>query len=89
MWHLYIIEGKDGVLYTGITTDLDRRLNEHNGVDIENSNSKSKGAKFTKGRGPFVLVYQKEFENRSLATKEEMRIKALSKIEKLKLCGRV
>jgi putative endonuclease len=88
MWYLYIIEGKDGVLYTGITTDIDRRLNEHNGIDIENSNAKSKGAKFTKGRGPFELIYQMEFENRSLATKEEIRVKSLPKSEKLKLCGR-
>jgi putative endonuclease len=77
MYFVYIIQCSDDTLYTGITTNLDRRIKEHN-------NSKL-GAKYTKVRRPVKLVYSKEFENRSEASKEESRIKKLSRTEKLKL----
>ncbi len=77
MYFLYIIQCNDQTLYTGITTDLERRIKEHNSSKL--------GAKYTKVRRPVKLVYSKEFENRSLASKEESRIKKLSRTEKIKL----
>ena len=75
MYFVYIIQCKDRTLYTGITTNLDRRIEEHN-------NSKL-GAKYTRVRRPVKLVYSKEFIDRSEASKEESRIKKLSRKEKL------
>jgi len=77
MYFVYILECADQTFYTGITTDLDRRIKEHNTSKI--------GAKYTKMRRPVKLVYSKEFENRSKALIEEARIKKLSKIEKFNL----
>ncbi len=68
-------------MYTGITTDVDRRISEHEGT----VQGKGKGAKFTRGKGPFELMYTAEFKTKSEAAKEEFRIKRLSKSEKLKL----
>lgn len=73
----YIIRCADGTLYTGITTDVDRRLDEHNGLDRE-----KKGARYTAARRPVTLVYSTEFPNRSEASKEEARIKKLTREEK-------
>jgi putative endonuclease len=77
MYYLYILECADGSLYTGITTDLKRRVMEHNDSEL--------GAKYTCGRRPVKLVYSKKFRNRSSASKEEVRSKKLSRKEKLKL----
>ena len=77
MYFVYIIQCSDNTLYTGITTDLDRRVKEHNGSKL--------GAKYTKIRRPVKLVYSKKFENRSEASKEESRIKKLSRSEKMTL----
>jgi len=77
MYFLYILQCADNTLYTGITTDLDRRLKEHN-------NSKL-GAKYTKIRRPVKLVYSQQFTDRSEASKEESRIKKLSRQQKLSL----
>ncbi len=77
MYYLYILECADNSLYTGITTDVNRRLEEHNSSNL--------GAKYTSLRRPVKLVYSAEFENRSLASKEEYRIKNLKREEKLKL----
>lgn len=76
-WFVYIIECSDKSLYTGITVDLERRINEHN--------SSSKGAKYTRSRRPVHMVYFEMHENRSKATKREIEIKNLSKKEKLNL----
>jgi len=76
-WYVYILKCSDGSLYTGITVDLDRRLNEHN-------NSK-KGAKYTRARRPVQMIYSETYENRSLASKRESAIKKLSRSEKLTL----
>ena len=76
-YFVYILKCSDNTLYTGITTDVKRRVGEHNTSDV--------GAKYTRGRRPVKLVYQKEFSNRSDATKEEARIKKLSKEQKEKL----
>ncbi|MAX11074.1 MAG: endonuclease [Chloroflexi bacterium] len=75
-WYVYILLCRDGTLYTGITNDIKKRMLAH---------EKGKGAKYTKGRGPFKLVYENTFNNQSMAMKEENRIKKLSKVQKLKL----
>jgi putative endonuclease len=77
MYHLYILECADKTLYTGITTDLARRMAEHNGVKL--------GAKYTFARRPVRLAYCRKFENRSAASKEEARIKKMKKSEKFEL----
>jgi len=76
-YYLYILECNDTTLYTGITTDLERRVYEHN--------SSSKGAKYTKIRRPVKVVYSEEFEDRSSASKREYIIKKLSRSQKLAL----
>jgi putative endonuclease len=77
MYYLYILKCADETLYIGITTDLERRIEEHNSSSI--------GAKYTRGRRPVKLVYSQEFENRSEATREESRLKKLSRKEKITL----
>ena len=77
MYHTYILECADKTLYTGITTDLKRRITEHNNAKL--------GAKYTSSRWPVKLIYSKKFSNRALASKEEARIKRLNKLEKLEL----
>ena len=77
MYYLYILKCADGSLYTGITTDLKRRVIEHNSSDL--------GAKYTSARRPVEVVYSKRFRNRSNALKEEARVKKLKREEKLEL----
>lgn len=77
MYYLYVLRCADDTLYTGITVDLDRRMEEHNTSVL--------GAKYTKARRPVQLIYSKEFLDRSAASKEEHRIKCLSRAEKLLL----
>ncbi len=72
---LYIVECADGTYYTGIATDVQRRLEQHNG-------EKARGARYTAARRPVTLVYEATFETRSAALKEEIRIKRLSRTEK-------
>ncbi|MDF1878480.1 GIY-YIG nuclease family protein [Sulfurimonas sp. SAG-AH-194-C20] len=76
-YFVYILKCSDNTLYTGITTDLKRRLNEHNNSD--------KGAKYTKLRRPVELVYSEDSEDRSSASKREYAIKKLSRKAKLEL----
>ena len=76
MWFVYILECADGTLYTGITTDLNKRIETHN---------KGKGAKYTKMRLPVKLRASFDAQNRSEASKEEYRIKQLTRNEKIKL----
>lgn len=77
MYYLYIVQCADESLYTGITTDLARRIEEHN--------SSAKGAKYTSARRPVRLVFFAKYRNRSLASSQEFRIKSLSRSEKLAL----
>ena len=81
---LYIVACADGTLYTGIATDVARRVAEHNGLtpNGEPVGGKSKGARYTTARRPVRLVYEAVFETRSDASKEEFRIKQLSRAEK-------
>jgi len=74
-WNLYVIRCSNRSLYTGISTDVKRRFEEHN------SNS-AKSAKYLKGKGPLQLVYQKKLTTRSIATKCEIAFKKLSKKNK-------
>jgi len=76
-----MIETKSGKLYTGITTDVDRRFNEHKKL-------KTKGAKFFRSDPPQKIVYQENSENRSSALKREAQIKKLSRKEKLQLVAK-
>jgi len=77
MWYIYILQCKDKTFYTGVTTNLKRRVEEHNNSVL--------GAKYTKGRRPVKLVYSIRRKNKSGAQKEECRIKGLSRIEKFKI----
>ena len=76
MWYVYILRCADATLYTGSTTDPERRVKTHNS---------GKGAKYTRSRGPLELVYQEECPDKSAALKRELEIKALPRAEKLKL----
>ena len=76
-YYVYILHCSDGTLYTGITTDLKRRVDEHNYSD--------KGAKYTKARRPLFLVYEELQKDRSSASKREHAIKRLTREEKLLL----
>lgn len=71
--YVYVLECADGSLYTGYTTDLERRIGEHND---------GTGAKYTRGRTPVELVYTERFESRSAAMSREYAIKRLSRAEK-------
>lgn len=75
MWYIYIIRCDDNTLYTGITTNVERRFDEH-------ERGGARGAKYLRGRGPLELVTQIEVGNRRQAARLEHYIKALSKSEK-------
>lgn len=77
-WVLYIIQCKDGTLYTGITNDLGKRLVAHRS---------GKGAKYTRGRCPLTLRYVCSCEDYSHALRLERQTKALTRSEKLELCS--
>lgn len=76
-WYVYIIRCADSSLYTGVTTDLERRFNEHlHG---------KKGAKYFRRTSPLEIAYREPVLNRSEAIRREAEIKALSRPEKLQL----
>ena len=83
-WFLYLIRCADGSLYTGVTTDVQRRLAEHQG----SSTSAGRGAKFLRGKQPLALVYETTVRDRSTALKLEYKVKQLSKAEKEALVAR-
>jgi len=72
-WHLYVLQCRDGSLYTGVTNDLQRRVMQHN---------TGKGAKYTRGRGPCTLVVSWEVGDKSTALKLEHRFKKLKRYQK-------
>lgn len=73
-WFLYVVRCNDDTLYTGVTTDIDRRLHEHN--------CSIKGAKYTRARRPVNLVYYVKYPNRSAALKAEHLFKKKKRIQK-------
>jgi len=77
-WSLYIIRCRDGELYTGVTTDVNRRFVEHQGGG-------PRAAKYLKGKAPLQLVYQELVGSRSEALKREIQVKKLSRQQKLAL----
>ena len=73
-WYLYVLRCGDGSLYTGITTDVEKRFVAH---------QSGKGAKYTRGRGPLVIVYQERCGDHSEALKREYAFKQLSREQKV------
>lgn len=76
VWQLYILRCRDGTLYTGITTDVEKRFEAH---------QSGKGAKYTRGRGPLELVYREVCGDHSAALKRELEMKKLPRERKQKL----
>lgn len=76
MWYVYLLRCSDDSLYCGITTDLDRRVEEHN---------RGEGAKYTRGRTPVELVYHETAEDRGAAAQREYEIKQMDRSGKEKL----
>lgn len=75
---MYILRCADETLYTGITTDLERRIRQHNGELVG-------GAKYTRVRRPVSLYWQEEHIDRASASKREYEIKRLSRLKKERL----
>jgi putative endonuclease len=73
-WFLYILRCQDNSLYAGITTDVERRLKEHN--------ESPKGARYTRARRPVTLLISWPYLNRSVATKAEIQFKKFSRKKK-------
>ena len=73
MYYTYVMRCEDGSLYTGITTDVDKRFEAH---------CTGKGAKYTRGRGPLELVYREECGDHSTALKREIAVKKLQRQDK-------
>lgn len=74
LWSFYVIRCSDGSLYAGITTDVKRRVNEHN--------TSKRGAKYTRSRRPVRLVHQRTCQNKSEAILNENTFKKMRKSEK-------
>lgn len=77
-WVVYMLRCADESLYTGITKDVDRRIEEHN-------SDNTKGARYTRARRPVSLVYQERCQDRSIASQREYQLKQLSRAQKLLL----
>jgi putative endonuclease len=73
-WYIYILRCCDHTLYTGVTTDCDRRLREHN--------NSPRGAKYTRGRRPVTLAYREAAADRATAQRREAQIRRLSAAQK-------
>ena len=78
-WYVYMLRCGDGSLYTGSTTDVERRLREHQG---------GTGARYTRSRPPVTLAYAEEAPDRSAAQRREAAIKKMPRAQKLKLIGK-
>ena len=77
--YVYILECRNGMLYTGYTNNIERRIAEH---------KRGTASKFTRSRLPVTLSYLEPVDNKTLAIKREIRIKHLSRIKKIELCKR-
>ena len=75
-WLLYILECSDSSLYTGITTNIEKRIKRHN---------EGRACKYTRARRPVIIAYKETMENEDTARSKEAYIKALSRAKKLKL----
>ena len=78
VWFVYILECSDKSLYTGVAKELDRRIAEH---------EDGRGAKYTRGRGPFKVVYKEAQPTRSAALRREIEIKSMRRSAKRALIG--
>ena len=78
-WYVYVIRASDDSLYTGITTDVERRFQEHCGTE--------KGARYFRGRQPLEVVYRENHPDRGSALRREAGIKKLTRDQKIKLIG--
>jgi putative endonuclease len=74
-WYLYLVRTRQGSLYTGIATDVTRRMSEH-------EQAGDRGAKYLRSRGPLELAYQTKIGDRSLALRAEHCMKKLTKTQK-------
>jgi putative endonuclease len=77
IWYVYMVRCSDETLYTGITNDLEKRIEAHN--------SGKNGARYTRSRGPVKLVYSEEAGTKSAAAKLEYKIKKMTREKKMKL----
>ena len=77
-WYVYILRCADRTLYTGVTTDLQRRLSQHNG-------DTAGGPRYTRGRRPVTLLWSESVADRGSAQRREAAIKRLTRDEKLRL----
>jgi putative endonuclease len=77
MWYFYVVKCNDNSFYAGVTTELDRRVYEHNNT--------RRGAKYTRSRRPVVLIYSEECDSRSIAQKTEYSFKQLNRKSKERL----
>jgi putative endonuclease len=80
-WHVYIVRTRDGTLYTGVTTDVARRLAEHLAGD-------GRGARYLRGRGPLEIAYRRKLGTRGLALRVESRLKRRSRADKEAIIAR-
>ncbi len=74
IWHVYMVRCSDGTLYTGITNDLEKRIEAHN--------SGKEGARYTRSRRPVKLVYSEQVKSKSAAAKLEYQLKKLPRLKK-------
>lgn len=79
IWHVYIILCSDNSLYTGITTDIERRFRQH---------AAGRGARYFRGRQPLRVVYQENNHSRASASSREAKIKNMNRTDKLHLIHR-
>lgn len=77
IWHVYMVSCNDGTLYTGITKNLEKRIEAHN--------SAKDGARYTRSRRPVKLAYSEQVESKSAAARLEYQIKKLSRSKKKRL----
>ena len=77
IWNVYMVRCSDGTLYTGITNDLEKRIEAHN--------SGKDGARYTRSRRPVTLVYSEQVESKSAAARLEYQIKKLPRLKKKEL----
>ena len=76
-WYVYMVRCADDTLYTGVTTDIERRLREHN--------ESARGARYTRSRRPVTVVWQEQSTSRAAACRREYEVRHLNRLQKLSL----